>query len=254
LVKQRPAIFANGEHISHEKIIGLVANQIGSSHEDDSVSPKLEFLRNIFVNNRPPFFDILVRDAEFTLEVGERVIRKAQTAFSFKRKSREGYGDLSLTIRVQLNDVLQEPLHVASFESAVSNINVQIIMTETAMRYQVTKSGASVGTVEAPVPTGWKLGTSAAFCMSYSSTHQQARAVVNGVAMPEVKLSLGFVDVREMMLIPTPDSPVLSKQLMAGHERLLRPDEVRTLAEGEPPYFGGILKPGDAEDPVFPPE
>jgi hypothetical protein len=254
LVKQSPAIFADGQHITHEKIISLVANQIGSSHEADTVNPQLHFLRNVFINNRPPFFDILARDAEFTLEIGERVITKAETTFSFKRKSRahEGYGDLSITIRLRLKHFVKEPIHVATFESAVSNINVQIIITATEVRYQVTKSGASVGAVEAPVPTGWTPDTSAVFCMSYSSTHQRARAIVNGVAMPEVRLSLGFVDIREMVLMPTPDSPVLSKELIAGHERLLRPDEIRTLAEGTPPYFGGILKPGDAEDPVFP--
>jgi hypothetical protein len=244
LVKQSPAIFVDGEHLTHEKIIGLVANQIGSSHEADDLSPKLQFFRrNLLINDRPAFFDILAR-----------VISSAEAALSFKRKSRarEGYGDLSITTRLQLKHLVKEPICVATFHSAVSNINVQIIMTETAIRYQFTKSGVSVGAVDAPVPAEWTPGTSAAFCISYSSTHQKARAIINDVPMREVELPLGFVDVREMVRIPTPETSVLLKELIAGHERLLRPDEVRTLAEGKPPYFGGILKPGDAEDPVFP--
>jgi hypothetical protein len=256
LVKQSPAIFVDGEHLTHQKIIGLVANQIGSSHEADNLNPKLQFLRrNLFINNRPSFFDILARDAEFTLEIGERVISRAEAAFSFKRKSRsrEGYGDLSITIRLQLKHSVKEPICVATFESAVSNINVQIIMTETAIRYQFTKLAVAVGAVEAPLPAGWAPGTSAAFCISYSSAHQQARAIINDVPMQEVELPLGFVDVREMVPMPTPETSVLLKEFIAGHERLLRPDEVGRLAEGKPPYFGRILKPGDAKDPVFPP-
>jgi hypothetical protein len=38
LIKEHWAVYANGEHITHERLIGLVANQIGSSHEDDGVS------------------------------------------------------------------------------------------------------------------------------------------------------------------------------------------------------------------------
>lgn len=56
LVKKCPAIFAEGEHITHENMISLIANQIGSSHETDKVSHDLHFLRNIsFFENRPPF-------------------------------------------------------------------------------------------------------------------------------------------------------------------------------------------------------
>jgi hypothetical protein len=85
LVKKRTAIFVEGKRITHEDMIDFVANQIGSSHEGDKVSHDLHILRNIyFLQNQPPFFDVLARDAEFTLEIGERVIAKAETAYGFK--------------------------------------------------------------------------------------------------------------------------------------------------------------------------
>jgi hypothetical protein len=252
LVKNRPAIFVEGEHITHEKMIGLVANEIGSGHESDKVSHKLQFLRNFFINDRPPFVDILASDAEFTLEIAEQVIAKAEAAHGFKRKSRRGYGDFSITIRAQLNDVLEETTHLASFESAVSKIILRVTVSESTISYQFTKFGNTLAAVEAPLPLGWKPITSAVFCLSYSSQHEQARVIVSGVAVPQVKVPLGFVDIREMTPMPMEESKVLSKQLVLTHERLLRADEVKKLTEGAPPYFGGLLKPGDSEDPVFP--
>jgi hypothetical protein len=140
--------------------------------------------------------------------------------------------------------VLKEPIRVASFESAVSKLILNITVSETTVSYHFTKSGNPVA-VEAPLPSGWN--PNAVSCLSYSSRHELARVIVNGVAMPEVKAPLGFVDIREM------EKPeVLPIQLVLLHKDLLSADQVKSLAQGEPPYFGGLFEPGDSEHPVFP--
>jgi len=102
LVKSGSAFFAQGENLTHERTISLVANQIGSSHESDKISHKLKFLRDILINNKPAFFEILALHVDLTLEVAERVLSKANIDVGFERKSRVNYGDLSITVVAQL--------------------------------------------------------------------------------------------------------------------------------------------------------
>jgi hypothetical protein len=252
LVKECSAVFANGDHITHEKIIGLVANQIGSSHESDKVSHRLQFLRNVFFNNRPSFFDILVRDAEFTLEIGERIISEAEKAYKFTRKARTRYGDLSITARVQLNEVTKTVIHVFSFDSAISKVTIKAELTNKFIICHLTKSGITVTSVEAPLPSEYQPDMSIAFCLSYSSHNELARVIVGDVAGPGVAAPLGFVDIREMKPSHIEVSNVLTTQLVLPHNRFLRVEEVKRLGECGPPYFGGLLKPGDSANPVFP--
>ena len=51
---------------------------MGTAHEDEGLEPALTQLSSIFINGIEPYIDVLVTDAELTLEVGERVIDAAE--------------------------------------------------------------------------------------------------------------------------------------------------------------------------------
>ncbi len=251
LIKSGCAFCVQGENLTHERTIGLVANQIGSSHESEKVSPKLQFLRQILINNKPSFFEVLALHADLTLEVGERVISKAESTYDLKRKARSSCGDWSLVVVAQLHASTDRTIHLASLESAIACVKLIITLGEGNIVYQFERSGKPLSPLTASIPSAWNSGKTAAFCLSYSSRHERARIIVNEVIVPDVGFPLGFVDIREM------GCPKMADSILSGivlhFNRFLRPDEVKQLGASEPPYFGGLFKPAGSPSPLFPP-
>jgi hypothetical protein len=88
LVKELHAVFVSHKCLTHEQLIKVVANQIGSAHEDDEIDCELYDLGQIFMNGAEPYIPILVKDADFTLEIGERVFKKSEKEHGYQKKCR----------------------------------------------------------------------------------------------------------------------------------------------------------------------
>jgi hypothetical protein len=88
VVKNCDAIFVTGKGLTHEYLIKLIAQQIGSAHEDNAIDLPLATLKAMFINGTQPYIPILTLVSELVLEVGERVLIKAEISHGFKRKTR----------------------------------------------------------------------------------------------------------------------------------------------------------------------
>lgn len=88
VIKHCDAIFVTGKGLTHEYLIKAIAQQIGSAHEDNAIELPLATLKAMFINGTQPYIPILTLISELVLEVGERVLSKAEGSHGFKRKTR----------------------------------------------------------------------------------------------------------------------------------------------------------------------
>jgi hypothetical protein len=76
-IQEAEAFFVDGESISHEYLIGRLANETGTAHELDRVSKSMAKLNSLLIGDIQAYFHVINYDAVLTLEVGERIIQKA---------------------------------------------------------------------------------------------------------------------------------------------------------------------------------
>ena len=88
VIKHCDAIFVTGKGLTHEYLIKVIAQQIGSAHEDNAIELSLATLKAMFINGTQPYIPILTIVSELVLEVGERVLTKAEGSYGLKRKTR----------------------------------------------------------------------------------------------------------------------------------------------------------------------
>jgi hypothetical protein len=252
LMKEDPAVFVDGKDLTFEQVIKAVAQQIGSAHEGEEIRGSLATLRNIIMNNRPPFFHILAVAADLVVEVVERVLEKAKEK-GFQRAARQGYGDVSITMRLTILEHLDDAeLVVARLRSDISNIFIEFVLTHREICVRLLKDGQCVDRICENLPE-LEVGEDVTICFSYSSNHQKARIIVNGVAGQNHDLPIGLLIGGE--LYPTVDehtSRVRKAIPMMIHGRLLASDEIRQLALASEPYFGGLLRDANEPEPPFP--
>ena len=91
IIKKCDALYISGRGYTHEQLIKAVAQQMGLGHEDEGAESHLVELDEILVNNQSPLTQVLVSDAGYVLEVGDRVINLASERLDFHRKSRPRY-------------------------------------------------------------------------------------------------------------------------------------------------------------------
>ncbi|WNB75302.1 YecA family protein [Methylomonas koyamae] len=88
IIKNHDAAVVSGKGYTHQDLILDVAQQMGIGHEDDGIEPHLIELSETHVANQSVLFNVLMRDADLVLEVGERVIARAVQEQNFNRKKR----------------------------------------------------------------------------------------------------------------------------------------------------------------------
>ncbi|MBW2037845.1 MAG: hypothetical protein JRI41_10275, partial [Deltaproteobacteria bacterium] len=125
IIKTFEAVFIGGKGLTHEYLIKAIAQQMGSAHEDEGLEPSLVQLNQIFINGVQPYIPILASDAEFTLEIGERILEKAEQTTGFKRLSRDiPYGNISVVSRISLKKEIVERVSIFSFRSFISDARI----------------------------------------------------------------------------------------------------------------------------------
>lgn len=88
IFKECEAVLVSGRGYTHEQLIKGVAQQMGSAHEDEGVEPHLVELGEMVLGNQTPLTQVLISDAAYVLEVGDRVIDQASKSLDFRRKAR----------------------------------------------------------------------------------------------------------------------------------------------------------------------
>src|SRR5258706_13894810 len=114
-----------GKPLTHEDLIKAVAQQMGAAHEDEGLEPALTQLSSIFINDIEPYIDVLVTDAELTLEVGERVLEAAEARSLILRPDHShNYGNVSVVIRLQRKKNLAGRANFCRFNSFVTSVTL----------------------------------------------------------------------------------------------------------------------------------
>lgn len=87
-IKTFSALYYEKKSYTHEALIKYIAQQMGSAHEAEGVDPFLIELSAISYSHKPALVNFLLTHAEFTLEVGEKVLKFAAAKAMFRRQVR----------------------------------------------------------------------------------------------------------------------------------------------------------------------
>jgi hypothetical protein len=90
VIKEDEAVWASGKSYTHEMLIKVIAQQIGTAHESDDIEIGLATMEAILIQGVQPYVRILILDAELTLEVGDRVLAAAEARGLFRPKRAAG--------------------------------------------------------------------------------------------------------------------------------------------------------------------
>jgi len=186
-----------GPKITHEYLIKAISQQMGSAHEDDGLEPSIRRLQGIFFNGVQPYTRVLAIDAELTLQVGERLLDRAEQLFAYKRARRPPEnGDVTVILRCKRVSDLVGTVPVATFRSEISDVEIRCIARTASFAFQFMKHGELVR--EESVPFANEIDLTL-FAVSYSSDLRQVRLIVNGTGLPPVNCGLGWLDARELI-------------------------------------------------------
>ena len=86
-IRNHEAAFIDGASLTHEFLIGRIANELGTPHEADGISKELAKMSAFLLGDVQPYFSVLDSNAELALEVGERVVQTAVAAGYNRRRS-----------------------------------------------------------------------------------------------------------------------------------------------------------------------
>ncbi len=191
--------------VAHEKLIKMVAEQIGASHVDDTISPELEFLRSFFVANGMLHLTILREDAGLVLRVGERILDKAaEQGYRRKPRFREDGSRLGdVTFLVCLDRQVDGCASSAWFESRIAEAKVEARPSGGGIEFEVLKRGRRVATWVDGVD-GPTAANQAWFALTWATAEHRMSMLPTGKYRKEADRLPGYMDAREFRAI-TPD-------------------------------------------------
>lgn len=247
IVKTFEAVFIGGKGLTHEYIIKAIAQQMGSAHEDEGLEPSLVGLNQIFINGVQPYIPILAHDAEFTLEIGERILEKAEQTTSFKRLSRDvAYGNVSVVLRISLKKEIVKSVPLFSFRSFISNARILALLTPQSIVYQLEKLGNLCGELEGRFPSEWGIGKDGLFVLSYCSSARKARILTNSKPQtPDYDCDFGWIHAGEMTIekIEEESNDFCEVHFLALYEKLLSSGDAQGLLDLIPDESGNWWSP-----------
>jgi len=167
LITTHNPIFLRGEELSHDYLIKAIAQQMGLAHEDDGIEIPIAQLEQIFLNGVQPFVPILALDSEFALEIGERILEKAESDLGFNRPDQgEDYGNLSVVVRLVIREQFIGRAPLFTLRSDIADAAIAAEIGPSGMICTFAKRGTKISEIEVPFPDGWKHGTEAMFVLS----------------------------------------------------------------------------------------
>jgi hypothetical protein len=259
VIKDYEAVYLSSltdREITHEILIKAVAEQMGSAHEDEGVDGTIHRLRRIFLGGVQIYVPILALDAELALQVGERVLDRAEKHHGYRRVVRGlDDGDVTVLVRFGLCNQVAGRVPVVTLRSEISEVEITCSAGPLSAVFEVKKRGRPVCDLEATYPAGWELWTDSVFAISYSSAHRQVRTMTNDrVTGGPVDCDLGWLDAREVR--PTTvhkerEGLVYIQWAGLVYERLLQSNECGELSRLSPDLSELRLK--EPPTSVFPP-
>lgn len=242
IVTDHEALFVGGENLTHDYLIKAVAQQMGLAHEDEGLEVPIAQLEQIFVNGVHPYVPILARDAEFAIEVGERVLEKAERVLGLQRPNRQqDYGNVSIVVRLTAREQSTEVVPLFGLRSYVADATVAATLAPQSLVFTFTKRGRQVGEMEASHPGEWRLGTDALFVLSYCSSAKRASTLaIPGGQRREIAIDVGWLHAEEMSLesVVERDTSSYYLQFICWYKKLLSSADARGLIELRPDEWG----------------
>jgi hypothetical protein len=242
IIKDCEALILKGTPFTHEYLIKAIAQQMGTAHEDDGLEPALVDLKSIFIGGIEPFVPVLAMDAEFTLEIGERVLEHAERHLVFKRKHhRDNYGNVSIALRLRIKELLAGRIRLIVFRSYISDVDIECAAGPTGVSYICKKHGKHMVELLSRYPKDWSPGDNAVLVFSYCSKARQARTITNGEPHAIVDpCDLGWIHARDLVLEENDIEHVdfVEKQFLLTYERLLSSEDSKGLHELPPNGYG----------------
>jgi hypothetical protein len=242
IIKNTEALVADGKPLTHEYLIKAVAQQMGTSHEDEGLEPVLLYLKSIFINGVEPFIPVLALDAELTLEIGERVIETAEKQSIFRRQPHElNHGNVSLVLRLRIKQILAGRISLFRFHSYVSDVDLSVAAGPTGISFALFKHGTEVAELLAKYPANWVPGDDAVFVLSYCSRTRQARTITNGHADEIMDgCDIGWIHAGDLLLEENHVNHIdfIVKHFLLTYEKLLSPQDSKGLHELPPNGYG----------------
>lgn len=243
VIRYAQALVAVGKPLTHEYLIKAVAQQMGSAHEDEGIEPALAQLSEIFINGVEPFVEVLGMDAELTLEVGERVLEAAERRGILKRPHHShNYGNVTIVFRIQINEVLANPIQLYSFHAYGPSATITCSVTAYGVEFLLTKNGSRVAELSVPYPDSFQLGDDVVFALSYCSRTRQVRTMTAKGAADPVSCQLGWIHANDLEITVEQDHKGLEQRFLLTYERLLLTKDVTEMLS-LPSNGYGLWKP-----------
>ena len=245
VIKEGEAVVALGKPLTHEYLIKAVAQQMGSAHEDEGIEPALTQLSGVFINGIEPYVGVLATDAELSLEIGERVLEKAETEHAFARPAHSrDYGNVSIVVRVHRKQHVGNRVLLLRFQSHISAVTILVFATPTGILFQLAKRGREIAELIASYPDAAGLGADAIAVLSYCSRTGEARTLTaDGPTIPQAT-RLGWLHAAELVLESVSDAhkEVIEQRFVLMFQRLLPSRDVQEILD-LPPDGYGLWKP-----------
>jgi len=238
IIQSGEPVYTLGKSYTYEQLIKMVAEQTGVCHEDDGISPGLASMEDVRFSGIPSYFPAFRIITKITLQIGERVLAKGEQIGAFHR-CRFSL-PLSISIHCSLREFPLGRVPVATFQSFIAEIFVEVFMMPQSFLFLVRKEGMEQFEVTSPFPPDWKEGDDAVFCLTYIHESHRLQALSPGIYGTTIEeCDLGYVGGSDI-LKPRPN-PICSTNIRLKicyvHERLLNPQELSQLPEliVEPP-------------------
>lgn len=239
VIKEAQALLALGKPLTHEALISAIAQQIGTAHEADKLSPQINQLSSIFVNGVEPFVQVLTMDAHLVLEVGERVLESGEQKHIFTRnRHSHDFGNMSVVVRIHLKKLVTEPVCILRLYSHVSKVEIMYLLTPEGLQVQFSKGGAKMGELLATFPAGFTADDEIMHVISYASHAQQIKTITGGDDSKITPCALGWIHAYDFQVEPAKVDEVFEWSHIMNFERLLSSSEVRQLMG---PDAGGVF-------------
>lgn len=231
VIRHAQALIAVGKPLTHEYLIKALAQQMGTAHEDDGIEPALAQLNGILLNGVESFVDVLIMDAELTLEVGERVLEKAELQGILNRPAHDNdYGNVTIAFRVQVKAKLVQPIKLYRFHCYGSCATITCFITVSGVELLLEKHGSEIAKIFLSYPSDFHLGDDPVFALSYCSRTGQARTITSQGAGDLIQCPLGWIHAGDLQIAVEQDlEDLVEPRFLLGFEKLLSTEEVVRL-------------------------
>jgi hypothetical protein len=186
--------------ITHEYLIKAVAQQIGSAHEDNGIEPILCRLREVFLGETEPCANVLVFDADLTLQIGERVLDAAESQKGYRRRDRAPpAGELTIVVRLGIRETLAGRIQIFTARSLISEVEIRIALGPGCIALTGKKRGVEKCDLRLPYPDQTD---DFVFAVCYSSGLRCMRTLLNGEEpRPVSDCDLGWMEAQQTELV-----------------------------------------------------